>query len=173
MPGGRKTKLSPALQQAIITAVRSGVPYVQAALLADLPQATALEWRQRGEGRDPQRPCTPLYAQFAEALQKAEAQAEVTSLLRIRQAGEGGVVVYERTVTHPDGRIEHEVKRTVPQWQSHAWLLERRWPERYARRLQADLSLRIEAMAREVAAEIGVSVEDLMREAQLFLKEHA
>jgi len=169
----RKTKLTPALQQAIISAVAGGVPHAQAALLVDVPNATANEWRQRGEGRDPERPCTPLYAAYAAALQKAEAQFEARRLLRINQVAEGGVVIHEKTTTYPDGRVVREVQRTAPQWQPSAWLLERRWPERYGRRLavQADLSVEARRIAEEVGAELGLSADAIIREAQGFLKE--
>jgi hypothetical protein len=109
--------------------------------MADVPPPTATEWRERGEGRHSVRPSTPALATFAAAIKKAEAQDEARRLLRINQAGQGGTVVSETTTTYPDGRVVREVKRASPQWQADAWHLERKWPDRYGRRLQADLTL--------------------------------
>ena len=97
MPRGRVTKLTPYLQQAIVTAVTGGVPYVQACLLAKVAPATASEWLARGEGRDPDRPSTPLYTDFSEAIARARAADEATRIVRIGQAGKGGAVIYEKT----------------------------------------------------------------------------
>src|SRR5436190_23128525 len=85
----RRHSLTPALHQAIVTAIAGGVPYGQACLMADVPPSTANEWRERGEGRHPERPCTPALAAFAAAIKKAEAQDEARRLLRINQAGQG------------------------------------------------------------------------------------
>jgi hypothetical protein len=167
----RKTRLTPGIQQAIVTAIVGGVPYVQAALMVDVPVATANEWRQRGEGRDPERPSTPLYAAFAVAIKKAEAQDEARRILRINQAGQGGTIIYEKTTTYEDGRVTHEVRRTSPEWTADAWHLERKYPDRYGRRLQADLTLQIQKAAQEVADEIGIDVALVLREAQTYLLE--
>jgi hypothetical protein len=168
----RKTRLTPAVERAIITAVAGGVPYYQACLLADVPQSTATLWMEKGEGRHSQQRATPQLVAFVAAIKKAEAQDEARRLLRITQAGEGGVVIYEKTTTRPDGTVIREVQRTAPQWQSHAWMLERKYPDRYGRRVQADLSLRVRELAEEVAREVGVSADEIIREAQSFLKEH-
>jgi hypothetical protein len=168
----RKTSLTPALAQAIVTAVMGGVPYYQACLMADVPHSTATDWRNRGEGSNPRRRPTPALVAFAAAVKKAEAQDEARRLLRINQAGQGGTVVSETTITYPDGRIEREVKRTSPQWQADAWYLERKYPDRYGRRVQADLTLQIQRYAQEVADEIGIDVSLVLAEAQTFLREH-
>jgi hypothetical protein len=171
---GRKTRLTPALEHAIVTAIAGGAPYYQACLLAGVPASTATLWMERGEHRHPNRPATPQLVTFVAAVKKAEAQDEVRRLLRISQAGQGGVVVYERTITHPDGRVEREVRRTAPQWQCDAWVLERKFPDRWGKRMQvqADLQLKIREIAQEVADEIGVPVEDILKEAQAVLNDY-
>ena len=168
----RKIALTAALEQAIVTAIAGGVRYYEACLLAGVATSTATEWRERGEGIHSARPSTPQLAAFAAAVKKAEAQDEVRRLLRINQAGQGGAIIYERTLTHPDGRIEREVKRTAPQWQADAWHLERKYPDRYGRRMQADLRVQVNEVVREVAAEVGIDPEALMREAQDYLREY-
>jgi hypothetical protein len=168
---GRTTKLTPAIQTAIVNAVTGGVPYEQAALLADISPNTAREWLARGEGRDPDRPATPLYAAFAVAIEKARAADEARRILRINQAGQGGAIVHEKTVTYPDGRVLREVRRSAPDWQSDAWHLERTRPERYGRKAQIDLSVDIRAMAARVAEKMGLDVDALLRQAQQLLDE--
>ena len=59
----------------------------------------------------------PVFVDFAEKLMVAEAEGEYTLLANIRRAGES-------------------------QWQASAWILERRYPQRYGRvdRLKAELT---------------------------------
>jgi hypothetical protein len=163
--------LTPAIHQAIVQAIVGGVPYYQACLMADVPKSTATDWRERGEGTHRDRRPTPALVAFVAAVKKAEAQDEARRLLRINQAGQGGTIVSETTITYPDGRVEREVKRTSPQWQADAWHLERKYPDRYGRRLQADLTLQIQKAAQEVADEIGIDVSLVLKEAQTYLLE--
>lgn len=168
---GRHTKLTPAVQQAIVNAIIGGVPYYQACLMADVPQSTATLWRERGENGHSQQSTHPLYIAFIAEVKKAEAQDEARRLLRINQAGQGGTVVSESTTTYPDGRVQREVKRTSPQWQADAWHLERKYPDRYGRQLRADLTVNVKALAAKVASELGLDVELLIAEAHALLSE--
>ena len=168
---GRPTKLTQAIFAAIVQAVSGGVPYIRAAAMADVRVETAMEWRRRGENTDRRRPTTPLYAQFAQALKKAEAQDEARRVLRINQAGQGGQVTHEKTITYPDGRIVHEVSRTRPEWQADAWHLERSQPDVWGRRERLDIRLNIEHAAAKVAADLGMTPEEVLAEAQALLHE--
>ena len=78
---GRATKLTPALQQAIVTAVTAGAPLVQAAELAGVDKGTVLEWMRRGENRD-DRPTSPLHANFANAITHARASDEIRRIAK-------------------------------------------------------------------------------------------
>jgi hypothetical protein len=167
----RKTRLTPALQQAILTAIVGGVPYYQACLMADVPPSTATLWRERGEHGHSQQRTAPLYIAFIAAVKKAEAQDEARRLLRINQAGEGGQVVYEKTTTYPDGRHVHELKRTPADWTAHAWHLERKYPDRYARKVQADLTLHIQSLVAKVSEDTGLDPALILLEAQALLQE--
>src|SRR5262245_40281791 len=129
-----RTKLTAAIEQAIVTAIVGGVPYYQACLMAGVPDSTETDWMERGEGRHATLPPAPVFTAFSAAVKKAQAQDEARRLLRINQAGQGGTVISETTITYPDGRVEREVKRTSPQWQADAWHLERKYPDRYSRR---------------------------------------
>jgi hypothetical protein len=78
----------------------------------------------RGQNRDPDRPSTAAYAEFADAIKRAQAEFEVQCLLRISAAA----------------------KANPKHWRASAWLLERLSPERYGGR-------RFAAVARRIAAE--------------------
>lgn len=174
MPRGRHTKLTPAIQDAIVTAVAGGVRYVQACVLAGIDDNTAQEWRARGEGRDPDRPCTELYANFATAIKKAESQDEARRILRINQAGQGGSVTFEKVTrtTAPDGTVKEvrETKKAAAEWQADAWHLERKYPDVYGRRDRVDVHLTvIQELAAKVASELGMTADEVLAEAQALL----
>jgi len=168
---GRVPKLTPAVQSAIVNAVQVGVPVTQAAQLVGVGRSTVLLWLQRG---DPHHSAWPkaIYTEFLDAVTRAKAIDEARRLARLEQAGRGGAILYEHTITHPDGRVEREVKHAPPDWRADAFYLERAYPERWGRRVQADMQLRIDQMVQEVAAEIGVDPAALLAEAQAFLREH-
>lgn len=132
----RKTRLTPAIHQAIVQAVTGGMTPEHAAALVEIAPGVVREWIARGENRHHARPSIEPYATFARDIKKARATDEARRVLRINQAGQGGAITYEYTMTYPDGRVEHEVKRAAPQWQADAWHLERCYPETYARTVQ-------------------------------------
>jgi len=66
---------------------------------------------------------------FLHAVKNAENESEILKVIAIGDIGMGGVVT--KRVTYPDGRIEET--RTLPQWQALAWLLERKYPQRFGR----------------------------------------
>src|SRR3990167_4587665 len=164
MAQGRPTKLTQAVFTAIINAVSGGVPYLRAAAMANIGPDAAMEWRRRGENVD-NRPTTPLYANFAKALKKAEAQDEARRVLRINQAGQGGQVTHEKTITYPDGRVVHEVSRTRPEWQADAWHLERTQPDVWGRRERLDIRVNIQQAAVKVAEDLGMTPDEVLSEA--------
>jgi hypothetical protein len=168
---GRLTKLTPQVSASIVRAVAAGVPVVAAAALTGIAKSTVLQWLQRGEGCSDRR-SQPIYVAFVDAITRAKAIDEARRLARLELAGRGGAILSERTITHPDGRVEREVKHAPPDWRADAFYLERAYPERWGRRVQADLSLEIRQLAQDVAEEIGVPVDQLLAEAQAFLHEH-
>ena len=170
-PQSRPTKLTAAVSQAILNAVAGGVPYLRAASLAGIGADTAMEWRRRGEKTD-RRPTTPLYASFAKALARAIAQDEARRVLRINQAGQGGTVIYEKTITHADGHVTQEVKRSVPDWRADAFHLERTQPDIWGPKERVDVRITmIQQAAAKGAEELGMTAEEVILEAQGLLRE--
>ena len=74
-------------------------------------------------------------AEFSLALAAALAAAEVGNVATIATSAKGGHVLERRTVTDANGAITVYEKKSKPEWQAAAWWLERRNPERWARRL--------------------------------------
>ena len=80
------------------------------------------------------------YPEFSDAVKSAEAGAAVGWLEQIEQAAASGT------------------------WQAAAWKLERRYPEDWGRRERVDLNIR--RQAEQLAAELGLDPEELLREAE-------
>ena len=100
---GRKTKLTPELQEKVCAALRVGNYATVAIQYAGISEHTYYEWLVRGE-REP----GSIYGDFFRAVRKAEADAEVESVAIIEAAGRD-------------------------QWQARAWLLERKYPYKWGR----------------------------------------
>lgn len=102
---GRKTKLTPQVQDLIVQALNVGAHYEHAAQYAGITERTFYNWMAKGEAG------TPPYVQFFQAVKKSESQAGVGYLALIDSAARAG------------------------NWQAAAWKLERRWPKLYGRRV--------------------------------------
>jgi hypothetical protein len=164
MPRSRPPKLTPAIQRAIAKAVAAGVPVSRAAILANVHPETVLEWMRRGEGRD-DRPSTPLYANFASAIARAKALDEERRVARINQAGQGGAVLYQKTVEMVDaqGKVTRRVieeRKAPPDWAADAWHLERSRPDDWGRKDRIDLHHFIAAEVKKISEDCGLSDEE-------------
>ncbi len=103
---GRKSKLTPEVREKICALVRGGNYYKVAAQACGIAETTLYEWIEKGRVAT-DRSCD--YALFAEALKKADAEAESADVLIIKKAAKKS-------------------------WQAAAWLLERKRFQRWARR---------------------------------------
>ena len=101
---GRPTKLTPEIQQTIVTFMGAGSYVETAAAAAGISKVTLYNWLRRGA--DDEEP----YAEFLNAVEKAAGEADLRDLKTIRQAAQDGV------------------------WQAAAWRLERRHPGQWGRR---------------------------------------
>jgi transposase-like protein len=106
----RPTKLDAQVTSALTTAIRAGNYTETAARHAGIAPSTFYEWMQRGEQRDAKgEPVHPQFAEFREAVKKAEADAEAYAVGQVRLAMQDS-------------------------WQAAMTYLERRHPERWGRR---------------------------------------
>src|SRR5215211_6194992 len=108
---GRPRKLTAKRQKAIVDAVRTGAHREQAAEAAGISRRSLQNWLARGELGGEQ-----PYRRFAEAVREAEAQAELESLRTIEKAAAEG------------------------DWRARAWVLERRWPQRWGRQTRTEVT---------------------------------
>lgn len=104
---GRKTKLTPPLQQKLVQALRAGNYIETACEYAAIHPDTYYEWMKRGES---DAPSNQIYREFRRAVKEARAAAEIECVARIRMAGSKGNV------------------------KADMWFLERSYPDRWGRR---------------------------------------
>jgi hypothetical protein len=100
---GRPPKVTAEITQTVANAIAAGNYQRTAMQLAGISESAFYQWLEWGrEGREP-------YKEFAEAIEKAQAQAEARNV----------------------AIIETAARET---WQAAAWWLERRYPDRWGRR---------------------------------------
>lgn len=121
MPAGRPTKLTAAVQSAIVAALNIGSYRVTAAQAAGISERTLYSWLDLGaKGEEP-------YAELLQAVKTSESKAELDLLLEIRTAQTGD----------KDSRADV--------WQARAWVMERRWPKRWATRVRTAVTEELDA----------------------------
>jgi hypothetical protein len=179
MPGGRPTKFTPEVQKKIIDALGAGNYFEVACEYAGISVSLGMEWLQRGRGEHPTKPRTPQFAEFLEAVMRAQAEDEVHTIARLKKAGQGGDVIEETTyqepsviVTKANGDIEERIgkKRTVrrysqPEPQADEWRMERKHTQRWGRKDRVDLHHFIGEEVARLAQDHGLTDEE--REALL------
>jgi transposase len=111
----RATKLTATVSKTICDAIGEGISLEGAAELANVSASTAYEWFSRGLGEDPRgRGETKAFAEFAERLTRARAEAELREMRAIVKAAADG------------------------DWRAAAWRLERRYPKQYGRQQRVE-----------------------------------
>lgn len=102
--GGRPSKLTPELQDALCKVIQSGCFLETAAVMCGINRVTLLRWMHRGAKEE-----SGTYRDFRAAVRKAMAHAELRDLMKIQRAGDDD-------------------------WRAIAWRLERRYPKRWGKR---------------------------------------
>lgn len=121
---GRRTRLTETVQAQIVRDIRVGAMHWEAFTNAGISETSFYAWRARGEdalemaeGRIENVDAdNRIFAAFAEALKKSEAEAKLHALAMVRAA-------------------------MGQNWQAAAWFLERRYPDEYGRRERRDVTL--------------------------------
>lgn len=102
---GRPTKLTPQVQARIVQAIVGGNDITVAAAYAGISKTTFYAWLERGRKAK-----TGPFADFVDAIEKAQADAEARNVALIAKAAQDGT------------------------WTAAAWWLERKYPERWGRK---------------------------------------
>lgn len=106
------TKLTPDVQQAIVSSIEIGNSLTGACRYAGITRPTLASWIERGEADSQNGNDTP-FAAFFDAVTRAKGMAEHSLVAEIRRAATGWV--------NPSTR-----RREGADWRAAAWLLERR-----------------------------------------------
>jgi hypothetical protein len=103
------------------------------------------------------------FCEFCEALERANAEAQLALAKLIHDAARGGQPIKEtRTVTRADGSIETTVteKTAAPDWRAAALMLERRFPAQWGRKD----AVKVEVDWRQELQQIGVDPDAIVNQ---------
>jgi len=133
------------LAEQVVERIRTGLDLNDAAASSNITRQTIWNWRRKGalararraQGKAARLPDADAYVQFVDALERAEAEAELTRLQVIEGAAMGGFKTTRTVITYgPDGSVVGRVvteETVLPNWLPAAWWLERRRPAKYVR----------------------------------------
>ena len=113
----RPIRLTKKVKEAIYRGIRLGLAYDRAAQLAGITPRTFYSWKAKGIAKK-----APIYIQFLHELKKAEIEGEAAAINEIVKASRKGT------------------------WQASAWLLERRFPDRWSRVQKFEIAWRTEVI---------------------------
>lgn len=162
MAGGRPSKIDQVVAQTggrnvtagerIVEIVSIGGYFEEACAAAGVTRETGYEWLRRGadaHARQARNPSVRLTAhevrcmEFSDAKARGEAEWEAQALASLEQAARGGRKLTTTTTKSRavgDGQVVVEtttrVEEQAPDVRVTMWRLERRFPDRYARRLE-------------------------------------
>ena len=140
---GRPTKMTATLTEGLLLAIRAGVPLEVAAQSQGISSSAFWDWMAAGEGRNSKVKPTPAFAEFAEKVRQAEAEAHVFVVATIRTAINKG------------------------NWQAAIAWAKMRWPKQYAERSEVVVDIR--GLAERYASSSGLDADELVAEAERIL----
>lgn len=138
---GRPSKLTPDVQQTIVSAVRVGNYLETASALAGINVDTIRDWLKQGA-----RASRGKYKDFSVAVKKAIAEAEARDVAIIDKAADGWDKISQRVTKKRNEKGELEViEQTAEQtrefaWTAAAWRLERKFPHKWGRHDRVEIS---------------------------------
>ena len=129
---GRPSKLTPQVQTLICKAIRAGMPYREACLLAGISERTFMKWRKYGRTHKKGR-----YFELAQAVELANAEVmqDMTGII-LEAATRGTEVVEVSEVKDGAGNLlsERTSRSKSPRdWRAALTFLEKRFPSTYGR----------------------------------------
>lgn len=119
----RRSKLTPQVQKSIVESLELGNTREGAAAYAGISHATFYRWMETGEA-DIEHDVSSKERDFREAVTRAEGVAEQSLVAEVRRSAVGFV--------NPTTR-----KREGKDWRAAAWLLERRYKDRWSQQIEA------------------------------------
>jgi len=172
------TKLTEAVQDIIVTAIRCGNYMETAAALAGIHRDTLYEWLRKGAAA-PEGDC---YRDFSDTLTRAMAQSEAEAVAAINEAGMPHEVTRCRITRKPlfqDGKpvldddgnpvfIEEILTETTQEhdWRALAWRLERRFNKRWGRREYLETSITEKPIEEMSDAEIDAELNEILEKTE-------
>lgn len=161
----RRSKLTPKKAEELRGYIASGLPDNAACERAGIGTTTFYGWLQKAE----QPRAKKELRDFRDIIKNARAEFEAVHLEAIGRAGLEPIKTVQRH-GHRDstGKLETQwVTETSspPQWQASAWLLERRFPERYGLHIKARIEEQVQAATEDkLEAESAQVIDALVRE---------
>lgn len=148
---GRPSKLTPRLRDQIVGYVRVGNFASVAARAAGIGESTFYRWMERGEraATDLEELATMTRAQLMrvarERRMKIPARAARADVLELVVASDAPYREFREAIKGAEAQAEAAavvvIREAMPtSWQAAAWYLERRYPDRYARRERTEVS---------------------------------
>jgi len=140
---GRKTKLTPELQEKICNYIENGYTIEQACALAGINVATYYNWKKWGRQAK-----SGKFFEFFKAAETSEKVAEAKFLSTILKAAVGD----------PEKKVKGD-------WKAAAWYLERKNPQQFARRdfLRQDVKAKVQE-------DVKLSLLDELKKAEEYFK---
>jgi len=141
------TRLNASVRSLIVEGIAKGMTVVHACAIAGVSKSSYYRWKEAGEADIEDGKLTTQAAKLHHALEEAEARyrehglAVITDFAEGYQTEETQTVLVEQVV---DGQVVGPAERrttihrkSVRSWQAQAWLLERRFPADFGRRIEA------------------------------------
>ena len=139
---GRKTKLTPEVQEKFVEHISSGLTFRDSCLLEGIEERTFHVWKARGEKEQ-----SGVYHHFHHAIKKAQAEDKRTRIEAIKKAGTVGNEYVEEhysgdATVDEDGNLapisgslqfRRITKKQFPVWQANFAWLQTRYPDEFPR----------------------------------------
>jgi len=173
-PTGAGVKLTTAVKEKIVAAIRAGNYIETAAALAGIQKETFYDWLRKGARST----TDDRYRNFSDAVFEAMAQSEAEAVAAIDTAGMPHEVTRCRITRKPlfqDGKpvldddgnpvfIEEILTETTQEhdWRALAWRLERRFPRRWGHRSYTETTMTEKPVDEMSDAEIDAELNEIL-----------